>query len=1472
MFAVLIHRKVVSLLNLFLTKGLRRAFCALAVILCVVGVTSTSSAWADGPPRSGSAVQARIPYKAAGDSGTLSLCDPSSSVDEPSLLASIIYSENKSNDSADSANLPYTTIANYPKSGNNLPVLCYGILERDNAQQAAGAKLANKLRGLFENGWYAPMPRTTESQVGWQTKAVTDADDGTSKTLHSMISVSEMTVGVTEFADKAIKLGWDAIRTISVPNLLGISESSHNGDNNTSFFSRLFASARENSGIASGAIEMMRYLFFMMIICAILFGAINALGRADLSGAINRFKELVVRVLVIALIIPGSVIIEVAIHSLQPEYSSVERARDSVTNTYIVDTLKLAAFTGMDVDGMGGVDSTYSTSGGGSKSLEPTRDKVMRVATRLDQLTNATYAKAGLDKADKDADAADILAKFKNGQTATVNDYFSMIDAIYGTKVGTTTATNFGGRSVTSGRPGDSAFTLDPAHTFRFAKRDENGVVHSAQEQQAASGENVENKKNERESAIGAASNEAAGKRLSGISSSSSTADIQRAIFGTAGHSSGKNAESVIRNVNPGGAIFKGQRGKLVYDTGSVHNKGKQPSGCEVIAKMDGPAVTKKGGASSKVSGQQSLNRCKVDGKPRFVFIIPMEDIDTGAYTDGMSAGYTTSYRYYVLDDSEVLSAVKPATANAQTNNAAKKVDKQMREKEEGLKNTYNIYGSEFEIDLSNDPNALAPRQVSTDTPSTYLYGAVPATANDDYSLLAANYCYGQAELMSRISPETGKAESDADKGESLKENAIALAALNKFGRARSRDNANLSFQSTAFLLQSDVTDKGLYYSGFNTVSNAAGASKNTGQNGNSFLRYTMPARNASEQAGIASMIASVYTMGAILSLAVVVILFKSQIFGALFKTFSSFAIALFGGSISHAFRYIIYFTAMNMCFLFVNFALQFGLGFSSVMFGTANPFAKSLGGYVNDRAPALMAYFIDGANGYTGIFMFILMCAIAALFVWPMFTVSTAGGKSRKVSILSGIINSPFMIAETLDNKLDGLEERLYGKRGGFGASASFSKPGLGGLPRKMRGQARMARAVARRGSGLAGRSVSLARNGAKAAAVLASGVGAGALAANAARGAGLKAAAKAGAKVTGSKLKADTKGALERRRANKGVPELPPAAARALGIDKMSKEQQQRFMRAVFSDDDPEAAKRIANELADGTDGELGRKFSDEDIRDARAIINKSGSGEVVGMGCDGSMFKGGDDVPAGGGVDVGDAGDTAGASGSNVEVAGASDGGGEAVKAGSGVGASSSSNVGSAPSGRSGVSAGAGAPVAVPVAAGGDDGKRRTRAGGMSHSASARMADPVDDRGPGSSDRSMFDGNPSKERVVKDGARAEAMARDVEDKQPKAQTPPPPAPKPVQVRAQVTESTPVRSSDRSVNDGGGVSRSSERVASGEASRQSAQPVRDSEVRESSVTGAARRPPAPPSERVRTSAATQEAIARTERTKPRK
>lgn len=353
------------------------------------------------------------------------------------------------------------------------------------------------------------------------------------------------------------------------------------------------------------------------------------------------------------------------------------------------------------------------------------------------------------------------------------------------------------------------------------------------------------------------------------------------------------------------------------------------------------------------------------------------------------------------------------------------------------------IGGEKFEVPTDGD---VKVRPMDLHDPSSYLYGAVPPGNLSASTKSFSNYIFNPKGkgFVENLNPETGEEvdTSSSDDVEKKKAKAINTNALSIgiFNRYAGLGDMRFSDQSTAFFLQTKpVGDDGISYKGMNTSANEAGQSKNTGLYGNNFTHYTMPSTNAADFYSKIGSMTAIWGVAGVMAIAVLLIMIRTPVFAAVFKSAKGFVVATFTGNAVELVRYVVYYLSTMFSFGFAVAALYLSVAFGkffladnaviSTLFGAESAAKGTVGGLT--RWIPVIGDAADNANSLMYLIPMMLMSVLfCAAMCWPVLHVQS-GGKYKKRSILAALITIPYSIAELLDEKMTKYAEHLYGTKG---------------------------------------------------------------------------------------------------------------------------------------------------------------------------------------------------------------------------------------------------------------------------------------------------------------------------------------------------------------------------------------------------------------------------------------------------------
>ena len=314
----------------------------------------------------------------------------------------------------------------------------------------------------------------------------------------------------------------------------------------------------------------------------------------------------------------------------------------------------------------------------------------------------------------------------------------------------------------------------------------------------------------------------------------------------------------------------------------------------------------------------------------------------------------------------------------------------------------------------------------------TYIYGArLPDTMAKEH----ANYSnYINASGTSQLNdPKTGKAASDSLK-DALTANANIIALYNQYGgvaKITPGGDPSLSTQTVAFLLQSEFSNGSLTYRGYNTIASKTGETKNTGVNGNAFVRYTIPNSGDVDLISKVFSILTLWMCSAVVAVYALIWVLKGPIISTLLITGKSFLKAAITGDITAAIKFLAGDAAIKFSATFAAVGTYMTLG---IMGGIINSIQGLPTSYVNNNWVAKIPIVGDFISSVAALIGGMFICTLLTLaLVWPIMRLNLGGrGKGKKPSyagFLGIFIMIPYILFEALDEYLEIIYQRVYGK-----------------------------------------------------------------------------------------------------------------------------------------------------------------------------------------------------------------------------------------------------------------------------------------------------------------------------------------------------------------------------------------------------------------------------------------------------------
>lgn len=314
----------------------------------------------------------------------------------------------------------------------------------------------------------------------------------------------------------------------------------------------------------------------------------------------------------------------------------------------------------------------------------------------------------------------------------------------------------------------------------------------------------------------------------------------------------------------------------------------------------------------------------------------------------------------------------------------------------------------------------------------TYIYGArLPDTMAKEH----ANYSnYINASGTSQLNdPRSGKAASDALK-DSLIANANIIALYNQYAgvaKITPGGDPSLSTQTVAFLLQSEYSNGSLTYRGYNTIASKTGETKNTGVNGNAFVRYTIPNSGDVDLISKVFSILTLWMCSAVVAVYALIWVLKGPIISTLLITGKSFLKAAVTGDITAAIKFVAGDAAIKFSATFAAVGTYMTLG---IMGGIINAIQGLPTSYVNNNWVAKIPIVGDFISSVSALIGGMFICTLLTLaLVWPIMRLNLGGrGKGKKplyAGFLGIFIMIPYILFEALDEYLEIIYQRVYGK-----------------------------------------------------------------------------------------------------------------------------------------------------------------------------------------------------------------------------------------------------------------------------------------------------------------------------------------------------------------------------------------------------------------------------------------------------------
>lgn len=350
------------------------------------------------------------------------------------------------------------------------------------------------------------------------------------------------------------------------------------------------------------------------------------------------------------------------------------------------------------------------------------------------------------------------------------------------------------------------------------------------------------------------------------------------------------------------------------------------------------------------------------------------------------------------------------------------------------LSDYYKIYtfgsgGAVVQIPYSPSTSSLKMQRVNWKKPSTYIYGAGGdnSSASGDYN----NYINGSGTIQNNDPISGTDSYIIPAQKNAMYTNSLAIALMNRWGGVSDRSK-DLSTQSTAFILQTALSDKGAVYQGYNTTYTDTDKGKPSAKDGAVFVKYTIPHTNAGDWFAKVGAINMTWLLAGVCSVLALLTLLKAPMFSATFKMIMSFMRALFTGNLISLLQYAAYYAAIQMSFGFALIAAYMATQIGSLLTDYLGVIANINNFLSFDPLSfgAAATAAVDAPIVLPSLGTLLIAALMSYLMSWPIFSIKMGSrNREKKVGLVAVMVMIPYLMAEAFDEYVDVFERVLYGR-----------------------------------------------------------------------------------------------------------------------------------------------------------------------------------------------------------------------------------------------------------------------------------------------------------------------------------------------------------------------------------------------------------------------------------------------------------
>lgn len=279
--------------------------------------------------------------------------------------------------------------------------------------------------------------------------------------------------------DKLLTFFQNFMRGFDIPTVLGYTMNGRQ-DQSNNILAKFVKEFFDDMGLNRAFIDIMRILIWVFLAAGALFSILFKLGRMQLNGIGQVIGRLLLRVFVIASSLTVTNVLSNVVDTLSNGITANGDIARHTNEMYILDTLKWAVATNLDLSSIGGTISASNSDNPNSPlaGFEPTSDAIRNLNKAANTaLTSGLGANASPEL--KAAEAIGMLNKVATNAKVTVDDYHAGITKAQGSAIAASASPSQGATISAGSAFGDDYAGTFPNHVYFFssAGREEEEVT-----------------------------------------------------------------------------------------------------------------------------------------------------------------------------------------------------------------------------------------------------------------------------------------------------------------------------------------------------------------------------------------------------------------------------------------------------------------------------------------------------------------------------------------------------------------------------------------------------------------------------------------------------------------------------------------------------------------------------------------------------------------------------------------------------------------------------------------------------------------------------------------------------------------------------------------------------------------------------------------------------------------------------------